>query len=200
MKKLKINTQEQTPFFSSDFHLLHKNIIKYDNRPFNDIDHMRQALIENWNQVVKENDVVFYLGDLSFKKFNKKVRETVESLNGKIHFILGNHDNEHAVFNHGHLFESIDYYKEITIIDGQNSQHVILCHYPILSWHRKHKGSWHLHGHCHGSLYQSPMGKEYYKGKVIDVGCNIHNHQPLSYNQVKNIMDKKEINSFDHHQ
>ena len=57
----------QNVFFISDLHLGHANIIKFDNRPFKDVDEMHTTLIKNWNKVVKDDSVVIYLGDLSFK-------------------------------------------------------------------------------------------------------------------------------------
>ena len=64
-------------FFTSDFHLFHKNIIKFDKRPFHtkegepDLDAMHETIINNWNSVVKDNDIVFYMGDLCFSKWQK---------------------------------------------------------------------------------------------------------------------------------
>ena len=50
-------------WFTSDVHFFfHKNIIKYSNRPFNDVNHMNDSLINNWNSVVGENDTVYSLG------------------------------------------------------------------------------------------------------------------------------------------
>ena len=36
-------------FFIADLHFYHKNIIKYDNRPFNAVDDMNTQLIDNIN-------------------------------------------------------------------------------------------------------------------------------------------------------
>lgn len=54
------------------------------------------------------------------------------------------------------------------------------------SWNRSHHGSWHLYGHEHGSL------ERYVHGKSMDVGCNIHEYMPLEFNQIKQILDKRE--------
>jgi calcineurin-like phosphoesterase family protein len=80
---------------------------------------------------------------------------------------------------------------------SQGYQKIIMSHYPILSWNKAHHGSWHLHGHCHGSLIKSQQ--EYYKRKVMDVGCNCIDYTPISYEQVKGIMVKKGVSAVDHH-
>ena len=50
-------------FVTSDTHWFHNNIIKYSNRPWEDVDLMSEALIRNWNNVVGEKDIVYHLGD-----------------------------------------------------------------------------------------------------------------------------------------
>jgi calcineurin-like phosphoesterase family protein len=41
--------------------------------------------------------------------------------------------------------------------------------------------------------------QEYYKRKVMDVGCNVIDYTPISYEQVKGIMVKKGVSAVDHH-
>ena len=53
-------------FVTSDLHFGHKNIIKYENRPFKDVEEMDQKLIENWNNKVGKDDTVYILGDFSW--------------------------------------------------------------------------------------------------------------------------------------
>ena len=53
---------------------------------------MNEALITNWNNVVKPNDTVFHLGDFAFGG-SYIWNNVLSRLNGNIHLILGNHKN-----------------------------------------------------------------------------------------------------------
>lgn len=39
-------------FYIADMHLGHKNVLKFDNRPFLSVSEMDKVLIENWNSRV----------------------------------------------------------------------------------------------------------------------------------------------------
>ena len=45
-------------FYISDLHFGHANILHFDNRPWLNIDDMEKALINNWNNVVTNDDTV----------------------------------------------------------------------------------------------------------------------------------------------
>ena len=49
----------------------HKNIIKYENRPFNSVEEMDKAIINMWNKTVEKDDLVYILGDFSWYKGQK---------------------------------------------------------------------------------------------------------------------------------
>lgn len=51
-------------FISSDYHFSHSNIIKYDNRPFSNLEEMNSTIIRKHNERVKPEDTVYFLGDL----------------------------------------------------------------------------------------------------------------------------------------
>ena len=36
-------------YYISDLHIGHENILRFDNRPFADVNEMNNKLIENWN-------------------------------------------------------------------------------------------------------------------------------------------------------
>lgn len=195
--KLKIN--HQNVFFTSDQHFSHANIIKYDKRPFETVEEMDEELIKNWNSVVSKKDIVIYAGDLSFDYDLSRVETLVDKLNGNIHAITGNHDRYDNLLKLNR-FVTVSDYLEVSIKDDdliREWQEIMIFHYPILSWNKEHHGAWHLHGHCHQSLCKNYT--DYYKRKVIDIGCNGHNYTPLSYKEIKDIMKNKETSEIGHH-
>jgi calcineurin-like phosphoesterase family protein len=123
-----------TIFLIGDTHFFHGNIIKYCNRPFYSYQEMNEVMIEKWNQVVKENDIVIHLGDFAFRNKAKEIRN---KLNGTIILIRGNHDSQ-ILDTDGFL-----------IIDG-NLQigNLILSHRP-LELHEIPNGFINIHGHIH---------------------------------------------------
>jgi calcineurin-like phosphoesterase family protein len=191
---MKLKLEKQNIFFISDSHFFHANVIGFDNRPFNDVNEMNETMITNWNSVVGEEDTIFYLGDLSFNRKNEANKELVHKLNGKIHFILGNHDDEKEIIKLNR-FETVSDYINLKVEDddGNNGfQNIVMMHYPILSWDKKYYGAWMLHGHCHQNLIES--NPTFYENKVLDVGCNGINYTPINYFEVKEIMLNKKIN------
>lgn len=74
----------------SDTHFGHDNIISYCNRPFANAEIMDENLIENWNNVVKDGDIVYHLGDVYF---GVNGRDALSKLKGRKRLILGNHDD-----------------------------------------------------------------------------------------------------------
>lgn len=80
-------------FVVSDTHFYHYNIIEHEGRPFESEVDMNNQLINNWNQVVGEKDVVYHLGDIALASHDEIV-ELCEQLNGRIMLVKGNHDDE----------------------------------------------------------------------------------------------------------
>lgn len=210
-----------TIFFTSDTHFYHKAIIQYCNRPVildesgevGTLDKykgslveaavaMNELLIRNWNSKVKPDDEVWHLGDFAFCGWTKFI-PILERLNGRKNWVLGNHDyglfKKEEVRKH---FEFVGDYKRLMIHDSyegnegeiqQYHQPIILCHFPILSWDGMAHGSWHLHGHCHGSLPDTG-------GLRMDVGVDPMGYFPVSFEELKNKMALRTVvPSGDHH-
>lgn len=77
-------------WLTADHHFRHFNIIEYTKRPFKSLEDMDGELIRRWNERVKEEDRVLYLGDFAFGD----PEEYIEQLNGDIVFLKGSHDRE----------------------------------------------------------------------------------------------------------
>lgn len=185
-------TQGKKPknlFFTSDFHLFHKNVLQFDNRPFKDVHEMHTAIEERWNEVVDKDDIVIYLGDLSFARKDDKnfVEGIMWSLNGTIHYVMGNHDDYREI-SKDKRYESVQDYLEVRVkhfVDGKVVETLFCCmHYPIYSWNKAHRGSYMVHGHCHGNLHHGEDASFYVNRRVIDVGCMLTDYRPISYLEV----------------
>ena len=60
--------------YISDLHFGHKNVIRFDGRPFNSTEEMEDKLVENWNRVVRRNDTTYILGDFCWGKEPEWIR------------------------------------------------------------------------------------------------------------------------------
>jgi len=172
-------------FFSADHHFGDKNIIRLSKRPFKSVAQMNKIMIEKWNEKITCDDTVFYLGDFARHCSQNKIRSILNQLNGKIHFIRGDHDKFNA--KNSKKFEWIKDYYELKLPNPKTTNHqlIVLMHYPILSWKDRFKGACHLHGHSHGS-----RGK-HSKKLCFDIGVDCNNFYPISYDEVLNIIELK---------
>ena len=172
MKKFKFQPDEV--MFTADTHFGHANILRFCKRPYRDAHHMTEALIENWNSVVDEDQTVFHLGDFAFKNSQTHTAVICQRLNGQIILIRGNHDKESSL----NLFDEVHDLAEVTVA----KRHMVLCHYAMRVWPRSHHGSWHLHGHSHGSL----PGREGYM--ELDIGVDSWDYTPVRFDQIADAM------------
>ena len=78
-------------WFTADLHLGHRNIIDYCDRPFTDVDVMNRALVDNWNEVVAEDDTVWIVGDFALGTIAETL-PIVGELSGHKVLLAGNHD------------------------------------------------------------------------------------------------------------
>jgi len=181
-------------WFTSDTHFNHSNIIQYSERPFSGIGEMTAALVNNWNEIVGKNDIVYHLGDFALswdKKHAKAIDNTLAALNGQKWLITGNHDRDEVTKNP--RWAKVTPYHELKIdLGGVRKQRIVMCHYPFRSWNQMSQGAWMLHGHSHGNL--DSIG-----GKIMDVGVDCHNFRPISIGCIREAMSHKVPYICDHH-
>lgn len=168
-------------FFTSDTHFCHTKVIPYCKRPFKSVEEMNEALVTNFNKIVKKEDTVYHLGDAGFGD-KDRVLSILKRLNGKKHLIRGNHDHTLLKGLKGKaiqgIFLSINHYLEVVYKDFV----FILCHYPMVSWNRAKYGSIMLHGHCHGTIDVMNIGI-----RRMDVGVDSNKFCPID---IDSIMEK----------
>lgn len=185
--------------FVSDSHFFHANICASTTkwtgdvnkcRDFESLEAMNDAIVNNINDVVGVDDVLFHLGDWSFggKDKVKMFRDRIKCK--EVHLIFGNHDHHITNKKKGlqELFASVAKHRNI-YIDGQM---VVLCHFAHRVWDKSHDGTIMLYGHSHGTLPGY--------GKSMDVGIDAHpEFRPFSWEEIKELMDKEDILFVDHH-
>ena len=158
-------------FYIADTHFYDRKCLTYDNRPFLGVSDMNDTIIRNWNSVVSDNDTVYVIGDFSYG-MGADMISVAQRLRGHKILVRGNHDND---VNLKYAFEKIvDYHEEINS-DG----HIVLCHYPILSFKNMQKGGTvHIYGHVHNT-YEAKITADThrrllslgYKFEAYNVGC-----------------------------
>ena len=136
-----------TIFFTSDQHFFHKNVLEFENRPFNTLEEMNEGLINAWNKVVKKSDTVYVIGDFIFHKYSNWV-DILDKLLGDIILVRGNHDDSKVVkrlVKEGYFKE----YHEVGTYIKHNGYSMWLTHYPMEIGLRPKKYS--ISGHIHSN-------------------------------------------------
>lgn len=196
-------------WFTSDTHFGHTNIAgpKISNwssgyRDFNSVHEMNMALVNGINKYVKEDDVLYHLGDWSFGGVHNIFQFRNLIICKNVHLILGNHD-QHIVdkeikyhdtsFNPIELFSSVQ--DVLTLNIGKTK--LFLSHYSHRVWLGSHKGVIHLYGHSHGSIPDF--------GRSMDVGVDVAykifgEYRPFNIGDITRIMEKRDIHKIDHHE
>lgn len=160
-----------------------------------------RGLIKRWNEVVGQNDLIYNLGDFIWTKDPLEWASIVYHLNGRQRIIVGNHDSlitdkngcakpiaelpdEIQGLVRSGKIEWIKNYFETKI----HGKYLVMFHFPLTQWHRSMYGSWAIHGHSH-STNQTSWPRSIQHGKTADVGVDCHNYAPVSFDQLKDIMD-----------
>jgi len=166
-------------YFTADQHFDHENIIKFCERPFKTIRLMNHAIIENNNEIVTNDDIVYHLGDITLRgpvSINV-VRQFIGKLKGQKHLILGNHDRltPKQYLNVGFL--SVHTSLELEI------ENLILVHDPALSAVDRKRVF--LCGHVH-DLFKTIKN-------VINVGVDQWDFKPVSLPEIREVIENEVI-------
>ena len=178
--------------FTSDLHFGHKNAIKFDSRPYFTVSEMDKALIDNWNNKVRQGDTVYVLGDMIWNSDPKYDQDILKTLNGQIILIRGNHDKFLHNSANKKLLAGIKDYDDIAVILADGSKRrCIVSHYFMPFYNAHYYGAVHLHGHTHNSP-ESKLEEEMakwlnengYKNEIFNVGCMHWNFEPVTLDEL----------------
>lgn len=174
--------------FYSDPHFAHANIIKYVNRPFDDVEHQIEELVYRYNQVVSHEDHVLWLGDCFFPKQWK----TLDHLNGKKYLLRGNHDKRMTDTRLLRMGFEVVYSTHFAYwLEGHP---VRFSHYPYEGYSDdlrypdrrppREPGVTLIHGHTHESIRFSHE-------KTVHVGVDGWDYRPATKDEVLDILKRR---------
>lgn len=190
---------ENKIWLTADNHINHKNVVKHcPGRAINggfdidDIEAHDKWMIDKWNSTIGKKDTVYIIGDFSFANREETIK-ILNKLNGNKHLILGNHDKSSQQL--ANYFESISQIKEVKFKKEnfdflEEDFDVIMCHYHMINWNRKHWGSCQLCGHAHGRLDDYNLSSPDLR---VDVGIDgkLANYEILSLEKVYKFFKEK---------
>lgn len=160
-------------WFISDTHFFHANILKFTGddgkriRPFQSLEEMHEYMIEAWNSVVKDNDYVYHLGDVTFQ-YHGAFNNLMHRLKGKKRLIVGNHDKIwHPALQCN--FEKVDLWK------GFKEYNFTAVHIPLMLSSLR-DGAYCVHGHVHQNSLKNP--------NYINVSVEIRNYTPVNIDEI----------------
>lgn len=139
-------------FLAADLHFGHVGVTQFLRedgtklRPWDSYQEMDEALVDNWNSVVRPKDKIYVLGDVVI---NRRAFPTLGRLSGEKILIKGNHD----LFQ---LKEYLPYFKDIRAfgtLDGFCLTHVPIHPCSLSRW----KANW--HGHLHDNVVRLQNGE-----------------------------------------
>ncbi len=152
---------------------------------------MDDYLINKINEYVKEDDILWHLGDFCFApkgRMQEYAQKNIRRINCKNIFLCwGNHDNKKIskFFKECHERFELKYKNKL----------MILSHYAQFIWNKSHNGSWMLYGHSH-STAENWLNEKMPNRFSMDVGLdNIYKilgeYRPISFEEINFIFSKR---------
>ena len=152
----------------------HYNMIhKFKTRPFSTVEEMDEALMDNWNSVVKPGDKVYHLGDVTFGNKENYIKNIHKRLNGKKRLIVGNHDDVKFL---------APYFEKVMLWRMFPDWGLLMTHVPV---HRSTLGEDRFDGkgmiNLHGHIHQNPSPEGPYKCVCVEQ----INYTPINIEELK---------------
>ena len=118
-------------WITSDSHFGHSKPFLYEPRGFKNIEEHDEAIIQNWNSLVKPDDIVYHLGDVMLNDDEHGLK-CLQRLNGHIYLIRGNHDTDNRLLKYTECWNVELVCNWATVIKS-GKQSIYLSHYPTIT-------------------------------------------------------------------
>jgi calcineurin-like phosphoesterase family protein len=181
-------------WFTSDTHFGHARIIELCGRPFDSVDAMNEAIIDNWNAVVKPDDFVIHMGDVAMGTLAESL-PLVGRLNGVKALVPGNHDRIFSENKPAYRKRFLPAYQDVFDLIWQEYTYLMpygfdVCHFPFEGDSHEEdrhadlrpvdRGSWLIHGHVHTEWKV--------RGRQINVGVDVWDFTPVHLDQIMEVI------------
>lgn len=167
-------------YFTSDTHFGHNRKFIFEPRGFNSIEEMNEAILENWNNVVSDDDDIYVLGDFFLGTDKDFIKDILSKLKGKIHLIIGNHDSEQRL----EIYRNSDNIVEITYatLIKYKKHYFYLSHYPTITSNLEASPKdavYNLFGHVHTK-------DKFYEDRpyMYNVSVDANKNKPIEINDI----------------
>lgn len=161
-------------WFTADTHFSHANIIRYAKRPFASVEEMNQSLINNWNECVKPEDQVFFLGDFGLGDV-AHLHGICAQLNGHKIGIRGNHDRN------GSWLQRVGFYVVFESAFLKIGRHTVeLIHIPS----DQPPNHFQLHGHVHDKRPREVISNQ------LNLCVEVWDYKPASEKAILSLLDQ----------
>lgn len=175
--------------FISDLHLGHKNIYKFTSsvdstrpmREFNEMEECERVMVENYNRVVGDGDIVYFLGDIWFDKKHADVLTQMKK--GSKRLVLGNHDNKGDIANYRKYFDKVHgvlYLNKLKAIASHMPVHPRFLGYEEYSGTCRFTHNIHGHTHDHYVMLEGRGGNNIRDTRFINVSVEVLDYTPRS--------------------
>lgn len=179
-------------FFISDTHFGHeatctrfKRVDGSPLRPFANAQEMDEEMVRRWNEVVREQDKVYHLGDVVM---SEKHLPTLARLNGSKRLVRGNHD----------IFKTkvyVQYFKEIYGV--RVLEDMVLTHVPLHPESVTQRWRTNIHGHLHaGQVHrhvESPVSSMHFEPDPLYFSVCVEqiDYRPIELSELRAQIQKR---------
>jgi calcineurin-like phosphoesterase family protein len=181
-------------YFWADNHIGHTNVYNFIGkdsermRPFRNMYECEKVMVDNYNAIVKDDDIVYFLGDVLLDKSRAFILSDMKK--GSKHLILGNHDNKEDVSFYRQYFDKIYgvlYKPKIKCI---------LSHIPVHPYflgpqkylNNAVRFEYNIQGHTHDSHVLENTGRK--DLRYLNCCVETTNYKPVILEELKEINQK----------